>query len=92
MNLLRSQKNYKPPSFYKAKTVAAALIAEGVFPGPTAINKALGRSKRNMRSINGVEARARVEAMKEAGFCKNYSNERWEPPASWIPKDKETTC
>lgn len=88
-DLFRSKKFYKPKSFHRAKAVTRELIVLGIFPGPTAINRALGRSGRRMNQINGVESRARREAMREAGFKKNLNNDRWEPPVSWKPRNKE---
>jgi len=52
----------------KFKAVVRALWAGGTYPGPTAINRAFGRTNVNQRNLNGDETRWRREVMRDLGI------------------------
>lgn len=61
--------------------VIQGIIDDGLYPGPTVINRRLGRRRNKMNSINGTEIRIRDTILLKNGWKFNYNNQRWEPPA-----------
>ncbi len=49
----------------------------GIFPSPSAINRALGRDRRpyhrRLNIINGVESKLRQKLLKGAGYTREYN-------------------
>lgn len=71
-------------NYVKVYKLTLRLIDFGIFPGPTVINRNLGRDRppynRQLNKLNGEETKARAAALKARGFVKDERNGRWKLP------------
>lgn len=72
------QINITPLASRRAYNAAAALLANGIFPGPRLMHHILrGWAKNN---LNGAECHGRSLALEDAGYVKNDCTGRWGRP------------
>ena len=62
------------------RRLCQGLLAIGVKPTPTTLNRFLHRHRVRFNSINGREARWRREELTGAGWAKSLHLTRWMPP------------
>lgn len=66
------------------RSIVRGLLAIGVKPTPTKLNRFLGRRRLRLNSINGREANWRREELLAAGWTGGGAptyDSRWSPPA-----------